>query len=433
MSIQIGLQEWQKATFETHKQLAGMELPEDNSTQSLIQKLTGSEKLIVSQLRKGVILESSSYVGRIALGDLQITIQPKIKGLHLLQLLRYAFGLRQLTLFSAVDFDNEALSFQDLLIYQLAAEATELLLRGLHRRYVRREETLSSPKGKISIQKIAWQGGILQAYLPCVYFPRLEDCLINQVLLQGLRLASRLTSDVMLRTHLFHLINFHLSDISSIQLHQHTFKRLHREMDRLVSAYTPVITLIEMLFSGEGMSLDESHVERRLPGFLFDMNIFFQELLARFLSEHLPDYTIETQFELENMMVYVDNPGKREAPRPRPDYIIKQGGKVVAILDAKYRDLWEKPLPSHMLYQLMVYALSQESCNNAVILYPTMEQDAQEAKIELRIPTLGKRYVYIILRPVNMLYLKQLIINSRTADNERKRVEFARQLVFGDV
>jgi 5-methylcytosine-specific restriction enzyme subunit McrC len=151
-----------------------------------------------------------------------------------------------------------------------------------------------------------------------IYFPRLEDCLINQVLLQGLRLASGLTNDVMLRTHLFQLINFHLSDISSIQLNQHTFKQLHREMDRLVNAYTPVITLIEMLFAGEGMSLDESHVERRLPGFLFDMNIFFQELLARFLGEHLQDYIVETQFELENMMVYVDNPGKREAPRPRP-------------------------------------------------------------------------------------------------------------------
>ena len=95
----------------------------------------------------------------------------------------------------------------------------------------------------------------------------------------------------------------------------------------------------------------------------------------------MQDYTVETQFELEGMMVYIENPRKREAPRPRPDFVIKQGGKIVAILDAKYRDLWENPLPPHMLYQLVIYALSQEPCNNAVILYPTTQPASWLASI----------------------------------------------------
>jgi len=431
MSIEINLQEWQKTSFEIHKQLASLELPEDDATQSLLQALSKSEKLIVSQLRRGVVLETTSYVGRIALGDLRVTIHPKIKMLPLLQLLRYAFGLRQLALFSDVNFDNESLSFQDLLIYQLVAEVRELLLRGLHRRYVRREETLASPRGSIDIQKVARQGGIVQASLPCIYYPRLEDCLINQVLLQGLRLAVSLTSDSMLRAHLLQLINFHLSAISSIRLNQHTLMRLHREMDRLVNAYTPSIMLIEMLLAGEGLSLDQSHTEQHLSGFLFDMNVFFQELLFRFLSEHLRDYTVETQFELLDIMVYIDNPRKREAPRPRPDYVIKQAEKVVAIIDAKYRDLWENPLPSHMLYQLVIYALSQQSCNNAIILYPTTQPDAREAKIEVRIPSRDKGYAYVILRPVNLLELGALITKPKNIFNENERTDFARRLAFG--
>jgi 5-methylcytosine-specific restriction enzyme subunit McrC len=339
--------------------------------------------------------------------------------------------LRQLDLFAPASFDSESLSFQDLLIYQLAAEASELLLRGLHRKYVRREETLSSPRGRIDIQKIARQGGIAQASLPCVYYPRLEDCLINQVLLQGLRLAVGLTNDSRLRTHLFQLADFHLSNISSIRVDQHILKRLHREMDRLVSAYMPSITLIEMLLLGEGMSLDESQAELSLPGFLFDMNLFFQELLSRFLSEYLQDYTVETQFELEDMMVYIENPRKREAPRPRPDFVIKQGGKIVAILDAKYRDLWENPLPPHMLYQLVIYALSQEPCNNAVILYPTTQSDAREATIKVRLEAHSQGYVYVILRPVNLLKLEEVITKPGNAYNERERIAFAQILAFG--
>src|SRR3989442_2800162 len=275
MSIPIDLPEWQKISFETHRQLVGIELPQDDATQKLVQALSESEKLIVSQLRKGISLEALSHVGRLALGDLQITIRPKIKMLPLLHLLQYTYGLRQLDLFSAVEVDIESLSFQDLLINQLAAEVSELVMRGLHRRYVRREEALSSPRGSIAIQKIANQGGILQASLPCIYYPRLEDCLVNQVLLQGVRLGARLANDDALRTNLQRLANFHLADISPVRLDRQTLKRLHREMDRLTAVYAPAITLIEMLLASQGISIDESHPELHLPGFLFDMKLFF--------------------------------------------------------------------------------------------------------------------------------------------------------------
>ena len=53
------------------------------------------------------------------------------------------------------------------------------------------------------------------------------------------------------------------------------------------------------------------------------------------------------------------------------DYAIKQDGRVMTLLDAKYRDLWERPLPRDMLYQLVVYAISQPTNPVASILYPT--------------------------------------------------------------
>src|SRR5258708_26474591 len=152
MSIAIDLQEWQPASPMTHTQLAGLELPRDDATQRLVQALSDSERLKVLELRRGVSLEASSYVGRIALGDLQITIRPKITMLPLLHLLQYAYGMRQLDLFSVAGFQTESLTFQDLLIHQLVTEVSELLLRGLHRRYIRREAALASPLGKRALQ-----------------------------------------------------------------------------------------------------------------------------------------------------------------------------------------------------------------------------------------------------------------------------------------
>jgi 5-methylcytosine-specific restriction enzyme subunit McrC len=196
--------------------------------------------------------------------------------------------------------------------------------------------------------------------------------------------------------------------------------------------YVPAITLIEMLLAGEGMSMDESHPELHLPGFLFDMNIFFQELLSRFLTEHLQEYTIQTQFEIEGMLVYVNNPHKRANPKPRPDYVVRKGGKVVAILDAKYRDLWRNDFPPHMLYQLIMYALSQNTCNSATILYPTTQPEVQEAKIEVRVPRYSAEHAYVMLRPVDLLKLEKLIIDTKMRNNERERKDFARWLAFGD-
>ena len=165
------------------------------------------------------------------------------------------------------------------------------------------------------------------------------------------------------------------------------------------------------------------------------MNLFFQALLSRFLRENLPDYTVQDQYRIQGMMTYdpAHNPMKRHAPELRPDYVILQQSKVVTILDAKYRDLWENALPPHMLYQLAVYALSQPERVNATILYPTMQAEAKEARIVLRDPLYGTGRAHVVLHPVNLLEMEEIINNSQDKGHveiERTRTIFARQLVF---
>ena len=126
------------------------------------------------------------------------------------------------------------------------------------------------------------------------------------------------------------------------------------------------------------------------------------------------------------------NPRKRRSPTPRPDYVILEKGQVVSILDAKYRDLWERDLPSHMFYQLAIYALSRQQEKIAVILYPTTHDKTQEARIVLSEPTFGTGQAIVVLRPVNLLHLEKLVTGARTASNEREKEGFARQLVFGE-
>jgi 5-methylcytosine-specific restriction enzyme subunit McrC len=282
MTIFVDLQEWsQRNATELASPLSRIYL-EGAEARALAQQLTSAGILEIRELREGLSIASNSYVGRIALGNLVITIQPKISGMPLVRLLHYAYGLRDLYLAPLVGYAQEQWAFQEILITQLVEEASELVARGLHRRYRRFDEDLASPRGRIDLQVIAKQGAVIHATLPCTSYPRLEDCLVNQVLLQGLYLAARLTGESKLRVHLYRLISLLEESVSSIRLDAHTLKQLHREMDRLTSAYRPAMTIIELLLAGEGISLDDDRQRMRLPGFLFDMNLFFRRCSRAF-------------------------------------------------------------------------------------------------------------------------------------------------------
>jgi 5-methylcytosine-specific restriction enzyme subunit McrC len=111
--------------------------------------------------------------------------------------------------------------------------------------------------------------------------------------------------------------------------------------------------------------------------------------------------------------------------------VIQRGARTIALLDAKYRDLWEHSLPREMLYQLAIYALSQAAGAEAVIVYPTLHPGVEEARIAIRDPLYSDDRAYVVLRPVNLLHLERLISASDGRQERQACANFARYLVLG--
>jgi 5-methylcytosine-specific restriction enzyme subunit McrC len=431
--IPLVLQEWQECWPEQDTPLAGLTFGADEKARHVAETLTKSGRLTILELAKGIAVSANSFVGRVEVGPLRITVQPKIQGAPLLGLLRYAYRLRDIDLHPSVDYQTIPESLQELLVYQLVAETTELISRGLVREYVPVAEMLTSPRGRIDLQTYARQAGTITASLPCIHYPRLQDSILNRVLSGGLYLAIEETQSLPMRGQLRRLAKLIEPDVSRISLTPLALQGAYHELDRRTAAYRPALDIIKLLLQSLGSAFENGKNDVRLPGFLFDMNRLFQAVLSRFLQEHLVGMTVKDESPIRDLLAYNPsyNPNHRQAPTPRPDFVIFDKTKIAVILDAKYRDLWSNPLPRDMLYQLAIYALSQEFGATATILYPTMEASAGEARIDINDLVLGAGRAQIVLRPVRLLEFERLLSSRNNMHTSRWREAYAKYLAFG--
>jgi 5-methylcytosine-specific restriction enzyme subunit McrC len=205
-------------------------------------------------------------------------------------------------------------------------------------------------------------------------------------------------------------------------------------IDRCTVAYTSALTLVSLLLQSKGIALEGRHTTLPLPGFLFDMNRFFQALISCFLREHLSGYSIKDEPRLRGMFAYDPAHNPRHLPNPiqKPDFVVAQGTTVAAVIDAKYRDLWQHSLPPDMLYQLALYALGPAGATKrSVILYPTLDSEATDQVIAIQEPIYGTSKAYVTVRPVNLIALDDLLNAPASQSTRRKRAEMAQHLVFG--
>lgn len=131
------------------------------------------------------------------------------------------------------------------------------------------------------------------------------------------------------------------------------------------------------------------------------------------------------------MLTYdpLHNPQRKSPPTPRPDFAIMENKKVIALLDTKYRDLWETELPREMLSQLSIYAFSQSRPDLATIIYPTLHPEAKEAWLNITHPISGISLATIKLRPINLCSLEKAIYEGTVTE----RKSLSRTIAFGDV
>ncbi len=415
--IGIQLKEWEKIDYRDRPELRRRELSE--SARSLAERL---ETFIrVEEFRQGIRIQSTSFVGRVELGELTVTVVPKISGSDLVRLFAYAYDLEDLELFDDTTFGNSDTLFVDIVVRRLITEVRRLRERGLHRTYVRIAEDLRSPRGAIDMRQMVRKLANGGERISCVHYPRDEDHVLNRVIKAGLLIAARAASNGMIRVAAARAAAV-LESVIAVPLSNAIFVRARRAMDRRLSHYKSALNLVEILWNGTSLDLEDNADRVVIPGFLFDMNRFWQLLLGRLLRENLGNEDVIEDRAIRGALRYVpsfEHPRFR-TPTARPDFIVKGDSGRRWIVDAKYRDLWQEKLPRAMLYQLATYASIQGPRGVAAILYPAYAPDAREVRVEICSPEAdGAGRASVVMRPVHVSRLVR-IVSGPTTQHDRK-------------
>jgi len=397
----------------------------------MAETLSRAGVVTITELRGGLEITTGSYVGRVIIGPIDLTIVPKVAPHRWLTLFGYAMRLRGLVRSEVGTVDVSQASQNDLLVLALISEARDLIARGLHREYVQRRDALASPRGRIDFQRLALLGGCHGTKVPCRYTRRSDDHPLNRVLLAGLQAAAGIASDPALRVGARRLAQALDHSVESVPLDVTRLREARAASDRRTVRYEPALQLIELLLAGTSVALgaDDTEARVRIPGFAFDMNRLWQQLLGRVLTEWDPGAEVREEVALRDL--FASDPAfpilRRNVPMPRPDFGVYQRGRLIAYLDAKYRDLSATSLPREMLYQLALYATAQ-GAGAAAMLYPTDVPNRAEERLLIRDPRSGVTRATVALRPVSLGRLEALINAEPSAARDRERSAFARLL-----
>jgi len=240
--IHIPLQEWQKVTPDSCPLIAEVFLDRNPVIRRQIASLNQSSRIEILELVDGLQIRTFQHVGNVRIGPISISIQPKIDGVRFLSLLRYAFGWRKIEFFDPSVLNLEEKGFQEILVFQLLAEAKNILGRGLYRKYESIEENLQSPRGRIDFNRFAYNGGLSDASLFCRHYLRLENNLLNQTLLAGLKLASKLTRDMIMRAELRKISQILEQSVSIVKLTSSLIQNASIKTNRLTAIYRPTLS-----------------------------------------------------------------------------------------------------------------------------------------------------------------------------------------------
>ena len=285
-------------------------------------------------IHKGV--KFKSYVGVLRVGKLTIEILPKLDDNtdddfwrdRLLDMLKVVTELSS-HYPSTAHLRTRPKDILHYYLHLLAGELEELLRGGLTKAYHPRHGNRTALRGRLLIGKHLTENLLHRErfYVADSTYDRLHP--LNQLLRQALNLARRLATTPDLQNRLAEL-NLRFPKLPELRITPGLFDRLR--YDRRTEAYRPAVGIARLLLLNFHPDLRSGRHD--VLALLFNMNQLWEGFLRHSLRRYLPEgYTVSKS----NKATYWTGSGPLRGAVLKPDITIQREGKLVAILDAKWK------------------------------------------------------------------------------------------------
>ena len=292
-------------------------------------------------------LTPGSTIGALEIGDLSVSILPKLDISRVLFLASYAMGVFKLREMDRFNFED-APSPIEALALALVASARRAFASGLLHGYRTEEEAMHTVRGRVRITDQLRRRFGVPLPLEVRYDEFTDDITANRLVKAA---AARLGRMRVRSPHSragLRWIGARLANVSLVEFPANAVPKV--AFDRLNAHYREVVALSRLVL--RQASFETGRGGNRAPGFLMDMNEVFQDFVTQALREVLG--VSERTFRDDDPIPHVTLDEAGRIPL-KPDLSWWDGSTCTFVGDAKYKQISDKRVPNADLYQLLAY------------------------------------------------------------------------------
>jgi 5-methylcytosine-specific restriction enzyme subunit McrC len=332
----------------------------------------------IRELKDCVEIENKSYSGIIQLDTCRLHFSTKVKT-NLFYMLSF---LKDESCF-LYDPDNiieikEGDNFFDILGRLYLNELTEILRKGIYKKYIRKQENELFLRGKLLISKQICNDLGKRPKFHCSYENLTYDNLENRIVLRAATLLVPLIRfNEEIRSSLNCCCQQLKAEVSLVDVTAEDCNRV--QFCKLNEQYEPIIQLAKAILQYYFIRSVQAGASRGF-NFIVDMNHVYEDFITELVKELIEEDALFDNYVLDRQEEFNSLVEERRIVT-KPDIILrrKDTDNYPIIIDAKYK----KQDNNADYYQIIAYALAIPSSKACCLIYPS-DENIDESPLTLR-------------------------------------------------
>jgi 5-methylcytosine-specific restriction enzyme subunit McrC len=353
-------------------------------------------RLFVEELRSGVRVSATSWVGVARFEQFEVRVVPKLAGgnLGLVGMIEFATGLNSLRRNSgARTLAAEGASLFDLVSLLLAEGCERIARGGLLADYVETEDELPTVRGRLlGDRQVLKRFGRVDRVV-CRYDELEQDVVENQLLAAALEKCARRVKDDAVRLRVGRLRSLFTEACGPEKLNPEV-ARQQLTYNRLNAHYADAHALAWIVLNGL-RALKDIYTPggARSFAFLLDMNLLFERFIHRLFERLFGGGVYAIEYQRADRSIVWDADKNRPYARVIPDLLVRSKRPPFRRLavDAKYKLYDERKVAPADVYQSFLYAYAYgqeagkgESPPTSLIIYPSSSGSPGAVRLRVR-------------------------------------------------